>query len=197
MKSILLFLLFAFTTPIVSAATPPLVRKNLPQAKGNSSIELPVGWTAVAELYGLPWVILGPDHTTNTPNLTENDSARRTAIAVVPTGQTKVAIDPASAEKSQTALFESRKKEIEKAHGAVLETIPYSHETWKGNSQKDTLDVHRLGLKFRQGNQTLTEISYHIVCNQKIFMIKSMISAEDATHDKIPTEKIVRSFQCE
>lgn len=169
------------------------IRQSMKHARGSTSVELPKGWKVVEHLYGLPWTIVGPDHSGGDPNLKEDDQARRSVIAVIPTGKTNLVIDPGSAEKSQVAYFESRKSAVEKAGGSIRERIPYAHQIWSDGK----IDVHQIGLKFQQGTSKLTEVSYHVVCGKKLYMLKSMISDEDLGVDRPAIERILRSFQCE
>ncbi len=168
-------------------------REILRNDRGSTSFEIPLGWKTVENLYGLPWTLLSPDHTPGDPRFKEDNQARRSALAIIPTGKENILIDSPSAEKSQSALTESRKTEIEKSGGKVLEVFPYRYE----KLADENIELHRTGLKFNLSGSTLIEHSFHVLCKNRLFMLKSMVSGEDEKNDGHVIEAIVRSMQCE
>jgi hypothetical protein len=198
---------FVILTIITGAVVAPFVpasgliskggRMTLELNSAKVTIDVPEKWEAVKDLFNLPITLLSPDHSPGPPAMVEDFKARRSALTLIPTGAKQVTLLREGLEKEQGEYFKDKKSDIESGGGVLLSKIPYHFESLiQEPTQGVPEGIHSIGVKFRIGTQTFTEISHYLVCDQQIFLLKGMIHEEDRDTDEKMIESMVRSFRC-
>ena len=146
-------------------------------------LDIPNDWQAAPGLYGMPVIFLGP----------EQKLGRRPAITVVPTGLKNFHyFDPKLMKADQNGFRTGREKWLQKVHGHSLEYFPYQLTKWPSVSE-----VHSIGYKYRIGDLAQVEQSYYLVCNGKLFFIKTLMLEQHQTAYAPVMDRILKSFSCE
>ncbi len=161
------------------------------------SIEVPEKWETVKDIFNLPITLLSPDYSPGPPEQVEDFKARRSALTVIPTGAKQVTLLREGLEKEQDIYFSDKKADLESGGAILLSKIPYHFESLGRELSRGTPEgIHSIGVRFKTGSQVFSEISHYVVCDQQIFLLKSMIHDEDRATDEMKIESIVRSFRC-
>jgi len=161
------------------------------------SLEVPADWQAVRDLYNLPLSILSPDHSGGDPALVEDFEARRSLLAVIPTGANDMILAEQGMRQDQNSYYAKRKADLEQDGAVVVSTLPYRYvELSKKPAPGSPLAIHSLGITYRVGEKTFSEVSNYVICDFQVFLLKSVLHAEDRASDEAVLERIVRSFRC-
>jgi hypothetical protein len=161
------------------------------------SVEVPEGWETVKDLYNLPLSILSPDHSSDDPGQVEDFQARRSMVAIIPTGAQNVILPVDGMKRDEKAYYANRKTDLEQDGAVVLTTKPYHHESFSKTSVPGMpRDIHTLGISYRVGDKVFLEYSNYVICDFQIYLLKAILHAEDQKEDELKLNQVVRSFQC-
>lgn len=143
------------------------------------TIDVPIGWEGVRDLFGLPLVVLGP---------WENNS--RPAISWMLTGMTKKIMKEEEFKKLFTGFKEDKVSWLQEHTGKLLK---FEEPTSKAFS-KD-LSGHFIGAEFVVNDIHFIERSFYLYCKDEVFNVKWSIRDE---HRKYMNEinQIVGSLKC-
>lgn len=142
-------------------------------------IEVPEGWEAVRDLYGLPLVVLGPWANKSRP-----------AISWMYTGMTSKIMKPEEFKKLFTD-FKKDKEDWLKGHNGKL--VKFEEATPADFPTK--IKGHFIGAEFVVNDIHFAERSYYLYCNDQVFNVKWSIRDEHRAYLK-DINKIVGSLQC-
>ena len=161
------------------------------------SLEIPEGWETVKDLYNLPLSVMSPDHSSDEPNQVEDFQARRSMVAVIPTGARDVTLPVEGMKRDEKAYYANRKEDLEQDGAVLLSTKPYHYEMLsKTPVQGMPLAIHTLGISYRIGEKVFIEYSNYVICDFQIYLLKAILHAEDQKDDEPKLNQVVRSFQC-
>ena len=163
-----------------SAGTPSeTLRRDLHKG-GQFSLMPPPGWTESWNLFGLPYVLVGPE-----------SGIRRTVISVVPTGK-KTSSD---FERECLANHEDYKSGrldwLKKMDGVALEFLPVRAESWAGQTK-----AFITGVVYQINSEVFYEQTFFVSCQYEIYHIKSIIPGNSRNADQSAASKAIRSFRC-
>lgn len=145
--------------------------------KGNIKVIFPNNWRATKDFMGMPLTLSGP-----------MIKKRRAIITFTPTGLKKLKFE-LDEKKSQNDYILNRKKWLQKHKGKVDKFL--KHESVQFNNSSG----YRVGYQYRINNLSFKESSYYLVCKNKFFHIKYLLSEGNFRYEK-DVEKIIRSFDC-
>jgi len=161
------------------------------------SVEAPEGWEAVKDLYNLPLSVLSPDHESEDPGQVEDFQARRSMVAIIPTGAKDVILPVDGMKHDENAYYANRKADLEQDGAVVLSTMPYHYESFTKTAVPGMpRDLHTLGIRYRVGEKVFMEYSNYVICDFQIYLLKAIVHAEDQKEDELKLNQVVRSFQC-
>jgi len=148
--------------------------------KERVKIDVPSNWQDAQNLYGIPLVLAGP-----------TQDGLRPSLAITPTGIADLQFDEKGLTKSQDEYKKGREAWLKNNGGKSIAYLPYQSEKWKG------IEVaHTIGYRYELEGQKYIEKSYYVVCNKKLYHMKSLMT--DGQERKIgkTMDKTVKSFAC-
>ncbi|NBV50591.1 hypothetical protein EBR78_05150 [bacterium] len=154
--------------------------EKLETERGKFEIEVSNDWKVVKDLYGIPFTFLGP-----------KNGPRRAVVLVTPTGTQDLEFNEQALSKNDRSYREGRERWLKSRSGKALRFFPYQKETWAPN-----LEAHHLGFEYQLGDQKFSENSYYVVCDKKIFHLKSLVPTELGVSEQQTTENTIKSFRC-
>jgi hypothetical protein len=178
---------FALCSLALLAGSPATAAtKTFKLERGTVKMDVPEEWQDAEDLFGMPLMLLGPETTD-----------RRPVITVTPTGMDGISLDPKDVAANQEDYKAHRKEWLEQYEGKALNFFPYEAQKWAGVSEAHAMG-YRYTLKSPEGTDTeFVERSYYVVCKNKLYHLKSLVTAtQEKAHGK-EVERTVRSFTCE
>ena len=175
-KCFFILLLFTFIFSVPSWAK----LKTYKLSSGTFQIDVPDDWQAAPDLYGVPIIFLGPQV-----------GERRPTIAIVPTPIEGATFDPQGMAKDQENYKQGREKWLKSHNGKAVEYFPYKFSQWA-----KAAEVHTVGYKYLLGTLQFIEHSHYVVCEKKLFIIKTLILDKYTNIYTSTIDNILRSFTC-
>ncbi|MBU6154518.1 MAG: hypothetical protein KGP28_09480 [Bdellovibrionales bacterium] len=121
----------------------------------------------------------------------------RSSVAVFDTELTNVHFDLKALEKNQKTYYLGRKKWIEKINQSTgAETLLYAGDLPFRALSFGSSQGYRVGFRYRNKERLEAQYSYYLVCNKRVFHLKSIFPARDAKDIADPMEKVISGFQC-
>ena len=160
--------------PMSSAKT---VRSKLKDL--NVAVEIPKGWKSAEKLFGMPFVLLGPEQ-----------KPKRPVIGIVNTTIDQN-LSMNTVKKELDLYQDGRKKWVEKNKGKVIRFAPYQMRLTKNSYQ-----MHVLGLEYEMGGQKFVELSQYLTCSNRLIHIKSLYTTEQFKKLKKTNKQIIESLKC-
>jgi len=154
--------------------------KKFKLSRGTIQIDVPKEWQSAPDLYGIPLMLLGPEQ-----------AGRRPTLAVVPSGQPGQKITSEDLKANPDGFRIGREKWLKKYQGKALEFFPYQYEKLSNGSE-----VHTLGYRYEISSLKFTEKSYYVVCQGKLYILKSVLSDGHTSDAENSIQNTVRSLSC-
>lgn len=145
--------------------------------KGNIKVVFPNNWRATKDFMGMPLTLSGP--------MIEK---RRPIITFTPTGLKKLKFD-LDERKSQGDYVLNRKKWLKKHKGEASKF--YKHERIRLKKSHG----YKVGYEYQVNGLRFKEASYYLVCKQKLFHAKYLLSEGNFKYEK-EAKAIIGSFEC-
>ena len=169
----LLSLIFLFSRQV-------LAKEKFLLEKGLVVINLPAGWQASKNLFGIPLTLLGP-----------SDSGGRPIVSFTPTGINDLKFDQKSLEQNYAEYKSGREAWLNSKSGKSLEYFPYITD-----KRNDGVEWHRVGYSYELSEVKFLEYSYYILCGGQLFNAKTLLRQGHEKKYIKDTEEIIRSFEC-
>jgi hypothetical protein len=150
--------------------------------KGGIKLDIPKHWQDVSDLFGVPLMVLGPEH-----------DGTRPVISVVATGLLAKGFDDLAMKKEFIDYKQGREDWIKRRGGTLVSFNDYTTEKFS-----DGIEARSVGVRYKLEDDTeYAEKSYYVVCKNKFFHLKSIVRGSDEKEFGGTVEKTIKSFSCE
>jgi hypothetical protein len=143
------------------------------------------GFTPVEGLWGVGFSLVSK---------LDEHSGLRTSIGVFDMEVNDVHFDYSVLEKNVNDYYEGRKKWLGGLDGAKwLKELPFK----RVENQSNKVDGYRIGFEYELGGVAQVQYSYYLMCNKRMFHLKTLYAADAETQATTDLNRIVKSFRCE
>ncbi len=172
-----LFFLFGLCMHPASAWSAP---ETYALDKNQIKVDLPFGWRAVKDLYGMPLQFFGPVR----PN-------GRAVVSITPTGQS-ANVNSLDVQRESKDYAEGRKRYLKSRSGKLKSILPVS----KIKTSEKVAGVSA-GVDYEINGTDYVERTYYLGCKFQVFHLKSLVQANHPSEDHERAKALIRSFSCE
>jgi hypothetical protein len=145
------------------------------------NLEVPKDWKIERDLYGMPLTVLGPER-----------NGERAVLNIQHTPLRQFRFDHKLIQATQDQYFAGRKEWLEDLDNTrFISEIPY--EKLSANPR---VDGFQLGFRYEMRGQEFEERSIQIVCNERMYFVKTLYSSKEPAADKKALADIVQKLNC-
>ena len=194
-KSVLFFIFIAGLT--VSLPEAMAAREVLDANKNKIAIQVPKNWKSYKNLNGIPISIVSEDHAPGNSKTRAEYEAERTVIGIIPGPEDleKVKFEPKDFEEDFDDYVKSKKESISELDGKFISSEKGKFTETK-NSAGQELQFFKQGVTYEAMNSKLNDLTYHLTCDGKYFMVKVIYHDGHRSEDEATVEKVIQEFEC-
>jgi hypothetical protein len=142
------------------------------------------GFAPIEKLWGVGLSLVGP---------MDSKTGVRPNIGVYDMELENVHFEHEELKKETETYYQKRKEWLANQEGAKWKrALPYEVI----HNDENRVDGYRIGFEYEMGGVSQVQMSYFLMCNRRMFHLKSLYASEKASTDGVALAKVAESFHC-